>query len=215
MKKLIALLITLLLLIPTAVFAVSEDYVDTTADIVGVAPVDGKVTLYLFRGNGCPYCEKELDWLSHITDVFGDQLVVYDYEVWEDEANKEKCYAVKELHGDQPDDGVPYSVIGEHVVYGFGYDEPLMVENIIREYLGMELVDKPYYNPFDEEIPEQSEPQNNGQNEVAPTQQNYGNPSNYSNSLTSTFVGIALLSFSFLAICGGYCLLTIANKMKK
>ena len=65
MKRKIIFLI--LLFIPFFVFALSNDYKDNVADIVGVEKEE-KVKLYLFHSADCSHCAAEMKWLKDIED---------------------------------------------------------------------------------------------------------------------------------------------------
>ena len=70
MKKYLALIIAFLFFLsPINAFALSKDYVDKVADIIGAEKKDDQVNLYLFYGEECPHCEEEREWLKSIKKV--------------------------------------------------------------------------------------------------------------------------------------------------
>lgn len=92
-----------------------------------------KVTIYLFRGAGCSHC---YDFLTYFTDAYAeytDYFEIVIYESWKNNENQELMYAVKELVGEEPDDRVPFIVIGDdYHLLGFGDDSG---EEIINKAL--------------------------------------------------------------------------------
>lgn len=98
MKKYIFLIITAFLLLPTMVSA-------------------KEVNLYLFYGNGCPHCSALEEYLDSNYNS-DDDLNIYRYEVWYDEANQKLWEEVGEAMDVTPQ-GVPYLVVGEQVIQGF------------------------------------------------------------------------------------------------
>lgn len=76
-----------------------------------------KVTLYLFRGDGCSHCEAAMEYLNSIKNDY-PMMEVVDYEVYNNEANATLWNSVKEkLNSDSK--GVPFMVIGERYLTGF------------------------------------------------------------------------------------------------
>lgn len=89
------------------------------------------LNLYLFYGDGCPYCEKEKTFLSDLKKEFPD-LNIQEFEVWNNEANKKTYTKVRELFGHSRS-GVPFLVVGDEYVYGFSDEDSTGKE--IREML--------------------------------------------------------------------------------
>ena len=98
MKKYIFLIIAAFLLLPTMVSA-------------------KEVNLYLFYGNGCPHCSALEEYLDSNYNS-DDDLNIYRYEVWYDEANQKLWEEVGEAMDVTPQ-GVPYLVVGKQVIQGF------------------------------------------------------------------------------------------------
>ena len=72
MKKiLIALLLSLVFIIPIDAFAQEKE----------------PVKVYLFYGETCPHCHELLEWFSSIESDYGDMYELIKYEVWYDEGN--------------------------------------------------------------------------------------------------------------------------------
>jgi cytochrome c biogenesis protein CcdA/glutaredoxin len=72
---------------------------------------DGEVELVLFWGDGCPHCAVEKEWLEQaVQDHPG--LVVTDYEVWYDEANRDLLVRTAAERGFEAT-GVPVTLVGD------------------------------------------------------------------------------------------------------
>ena len=131
MKK---VLLFLILLIPFNICALSNDYVDKVANIVGVTPEDNKVSLYLFHGQECPHCEEERTWLDSIKDTYNDDLNIYYYEIWHDDVNAKYAEKVRSLYGVERV-GVPLTIIGDEYFIGFSSTIKSKMENKINSYI--------------------------------------------------------------------------------
>ena len=141
-KFLKTLLAIMLLVTPLMVSA--DAYTDKVAEIMGKEQ-GTTVKIYLFRGNGCPHCERALNWIEHINQEYRGLVESEVFEVWEDESNRELCYQVKEYFGEAADDAVPFIVIGEKSFMGFDPYNTLTLENTIREYIEAEPLTEPTY----------------------------------------------------------------------
>lgn len=108
--KLLLLFLLTLFLLPSLVLALAID------DINGNLP-----TIYFFRGEGCPHCEDEEEFLEKLkNEYFG--LQIEDFEIWynRDNANLLKNVA-KELN--IKSSGIPITIIGSQVVSGFSNEK--------------------------------------------------------------------------------------------
>lgn len=87
---------------------------------------DDQITIYLFRGKGCAYCRKFLNFINSIVDEYGEYFKVESYEVWYDENNANLMTEISNFM-DQPASGVPYIIIGDKVFAGYteSYDEDI------------------------------------------------------------------------------------------
>ena len=121
MKKIsyLLLLLAAFLVLPFGVFAEGEEggEVATTGEeekpqVVASVETDLKVNVYLFRGEGCPHCAQEEEWIKSIKKKYKDTVNFYDFEVWYDEDNREKLKQVGEVF-DLEIKGVPFTVIGD------------------------------------------------------------------------------------------------------
>ena len=64
MKRVVKILLLILLIVPFNVFAYSSDYNDVVAPITDTKVDDNKINLYLFKGDGCPHCAQEEEFLE-------------------------------------------------------------------------------------------------------------------------------------------------------
>lgn len=121
-KFIFLILLACLLIIPFGVFADGEEEETATES-------NDEVTIYLFRGEGCPHCEEFETWLEEIKPEYGDLFKVVDYEVWNDEKNAELMERVADAR-DEEASGVPYIIIGNKSWNGFAdeYKEEILAE---------------------------------------------------------------------------------------
>ncbi len=116
------------------------------------------ITMYVFKGDGCPHCAAELKYLDTIKDNYKN-LKIVEYEVWYNEENAslledvEKTFSIKRS-------GVPTTVIGNSVIQGFGDSTESKLIRAIEFYeendyedIVSKIKDGTYKN--DEEIKEQ------------------------------------------------------------
>lgn len=101
-----------------------------------------KVTIYVFRGNGCGYCKKALTYFNEVASKYSDYFEVKAYEVWNNAYNNELMLDVAKEMGDELN-GVPYIVIGSSYSEN-GFLDSLgedMVEKALEEYQNESYVD--------------------------------------------------------------------------
>ena len=79
---------------------------------------DKQATIYLFRGQGCAFCLKFLNFLNDIYEEEGNKFKVISFESWQDDKNAALLKEVAEFNGDDKY-GVPYIIIGDEVFPGF------------------------------------------------------------------------------------------------
>ena len=135
-------MLSFLLLVPNMVFAVSAD--DELVDISKYETMnfteilkeenielkgeytenDKQATIYLFRGNGCHYCQNFLTFLSSIVPEYGQYFKVVGFEVWSNQENSTLLSNISKFLGSEAG-GVPYIVIGDQAFPGYAseYDE--------------------------------------------------------------------------------------------
>lgn len=122
MKKLKLLLVIMLsiLVIPFGVFADEDEAKE--------------VNVYIFKGDGCGFCQAALEWFDEIDDKYGDQFELHQYETWYDEENAKLMEAVAKVRGEQVS-GVPYIIVGNQSWNGFdqSYEDEIL-DKIKSEY---------------------------------------------------------------------------------
>ena len=143
MKKKIAIIVLMLLsvIIPVKAFA-KEQYktlnLEETLAEEGIEKkftdykeTDDQVIIYLFRGKGCAYCRKFLEFLNGITDEYGKYFKLVSFESWYNEENSNLLGEISTFMGEQAS-GVPYIIIGDKVFGGYteSYDES--IKNAIK-----------------------------------------------------------------------------------
>lgn len=130
-KLLVILLISLVMLLPLKTFA--KTYYDgyETKNLKETLEAEGitlenkeyseskkQATIYLFRGDGCGYCKRFLEFLNSISKEEGKYFKVVSFEVWGNKKNAELLEKVAKVTGEQAG-GVPYIVIGKKVFPGY------------------------------------------------------------------------------------------------
>jgi len=89
-----------------------------------------QVELYLFYGEGCPYCANTKSFLNDLQQKY-PRLTVREYEVYNNQRNRELwvilCNAYKEKA-----DGVPTIFIGEEVMVGFDASIGIKIEKEVK-----------------------------------------------------------------------------------
>ena len=78
-----------------------------------IASAKGKITVYVFRGEGCPHCEEALEFFDELSqdEEYKDIFKLVTYEVWYDEENQTLMKSVADALGEDVS-GVPYIIIG-------------------------------------------------------------------------------------------------------
>ena len=152
MKK-IVLVIIMLFCIPFVLNADDYNYVsmgledsfkaeNITYDLGDYKSNDGKVNIYLFRGQGCAHCKHFLQFVSDtLVKEYGDYFNLVSYETWHNDDNNHLMEEVKkELSVESP--GVPFIVIGDKFFVGYGEARNEAIINLIKsEYENSERVD--------------------------------------------------------------------------
>ena len=127
-KFVLATVLLILFMIPFMVFAQEEQVTEETAE-------DNRVTLYLFRGEGCSHCAEFEEWLNSIQEEYGQYYKLVDYETWYNEENAELMNKVAESRNEAEDLGVPYIIVGNQSWKGFtdSYKQEIL-DKIKSEY---------------------------------------------------------------------------------
>ena len=134
MKKKILILLLVVALLPTRVFAKSfiDDYETKNfketleAEEMEIKNKDYKeddkqAIIYMFRGDGCGYCRAFLEFLNSISDEYGKYFRLVSFEVWNDSNNSQLLNKVP-IVTNVAAGGVPYIIIGEKVFAGYAED---------------------------------------------------------------------------------------------
>ena len=152
MKKFIILLISLFLLIPINTLALSKDYNDIVANIVGEKIEKDKINLYLFYSEVCPHCHEEMKYIeTELKKEYKNEINVYTYEVTKNENNSKMMNVTKAaLNVNEP--YVPFTVIGEEYIIGFSDATKTSIESIIDNYLTDDEIEKEFKIPLLGEI---------------------------------------------------------------
>ena len=138
MKKFRIILLLLLCIIPIGVKGLVEEYEDKLHDVVNVEVEEGKINLYLFRGEGCPHCREEEEWLDSIKNKYKDYLNIYDFEVWYSKENQEKYMQATEVLEFQTN-SIPFTIVGDKKFVGFSNTIKDNIENAIKYYIGEDI----------------------------------------------------------------------------
>lgn len=78
-----------------------------------------KVTIYIFWGNGCPNCTNAINYFYGLGDEYADYIEFETYEVWYNSNNNKFAQEVAGLL-DHDLEGVPFLVVGEEYISGWG-----------------------------------------------------------------------------------------------
>ncbi len=144
MKKVFGLLISIMMLVsPFYVKAVTADDEEINLkdyktlnlkevlaqegikeDFKNYSETDDQIVIYMFRGNGCHYCQGFLKFLNSITEEYGKYFKLVAFEVWSDQVNSELLSKISDFMGEAAG-GVPYIIIGDQVFPGYAssYDD--------------------------------------------------------------------------------------------
>ena len=117
--------------------ALSSSYKDIVKDIVNIEEIEtsaDKINLYLFYSETCPHCHKELVYFETLKQSnYQDKINIYTFEV-SDQTNNDNLKKVKELFKENRP-GVPYTIIGEQAILGFGDTTSDRIQTILNNYL--------------------------------------------------------------------------------
>lgn len=161
---------------------------------VKVNAANEPVKIYMFYGNGCPYCESALEYFSSIEAEYGDKFDVVKYEVWYDATNSALLQAVAKTMGDEVS-GVPYFVIGDKSFSGYNeqYNSQI-IDAIEKNYNSETRYDVLAETDFDASTANGESHENSGTS---------GNSNNYSaTSSTSTIASYIILGVLVLGLVG-------------
>ena len=117
------------------------DAEELTCDFEEKEPSEDLPNVYIFRGNGCGYCERLLTFLGTIAEEYQDKVNFVVYEVADNTDNWDLYEKVGAKFGDEVS-GYPYMVIGTKVFNGYASSDDEEIIETIEEYAAEE-------NPYD------------------------------------------------------------------
>lgn len=145
MKKIknILLVITVVLGIPIVVNAKSYTSLnlDETLtrekiehDLSNYKETEEQITIYMFRGDRCAYCQSFLKFLNDNVNEYGKYFKLVSFEVWHNENNAALMGEVADHFG-KSIKGVPFIIIGDKTFQGYtsSYDTEIL-ETITNYY---------------------------------------------------------------------------------
>ncbi len=145
LKNLLIIILLGIIILPISLFAKEKEYntlnfKETLKDeeiseaFTNYEETDDQIIIYMFRGKGCGYCRKFLEFMNSITDEYGKYFKMVSYETWYDQDNNTYLDEISNFLN-EPAGGVPYVVIGEKVFAGYteSYDEEIK-ETIVSLY---------------------------------------------------------------------------------
>lgn len=100
------------------------------------------IILYFFWGEGCPYCEKQKEFLSSLKKKY-PRLEIKDYEVWYHQAPRQLLMTMSKAYGINPN-GVPVTFIGDKSFIGFNEEIALKIEQTVKSCLNFRCEDPLY-----------------------------------------------------------------------
>jgi len=92
-----------------------------------------QVIIYVFRGEGCPYCRAEMNFLEEFKKEY-PQVVVRDYEIYYNEENRLYLRQMAARYGMEPG-GVPVTFIGDRHWVGFAESVAVQIEATVKSCL--------------------------------------------------------------------------------
>lgn len=107
----------------------SEDHNQNHTESIRREP--NKVNIYFFWGNGCPHCAEEFAFFKQIEKQYGAYYQLYSFETWENEANAKLLTQFAKAMNESVS-GVPYTVIGQESVIGFGEESKAEILRLIK-----------------------------------------------------------------------------------
>lgn len=124
MKRVLVALLLVVMFIPFAVRADSDSK---------------KVTIYMFKGDGCPHCAEALEWFDSLDKETSNKINLVQYEVWNDQDNNELMQKViKVIDKSKNGIGVPYIIIGDKSFIGFADSYKSQILSLVDELYGKE-----------------------------------------------------------------------------
>ena len=136
MKKVLFTIVSFFLVFSVANAAVRTETLKEACEIEGLDCVSKKEfdeslpNIYLFRGDGCPYCNELIQFIDSIIDDYQVNVVVYEVKDNKDNWNFYKKVG-KEF--DFTPSGYPYLVVGEKTFDGYASSDDEDIKTAIEE----------------------------------------------------------------------------------
>lgn len=92
---------------------------------------DERLHIYVFWGEGCPHCKAEFEFLETLQDEYADKIVVYGFEVWNNEENNELLSKASIKLGKEASK-IPYTIINDKHVSGYSTDKQEKILELIN-----------------------------------------------------------------------------------
>lgn len=96
------------------------------------ASKNDKITIYLFRGQGCPHCTDFLNFLNNLDGEYADMFELEAYEVWYNSTNSGLMNSIAEFMKKDVG-GVPFIIIGEETFTGYGTSYDSDIKSAIKK----------------------------------------------------------------------------------
>lgn len=105
---------------------------EITEEFKNYSESDNQVPIYMFRGQGCGYCKAFLNFLNGIATEYGKYFKLVSFETWYNEENSALLKTISNFV-ENPAQGVPFIIIGEHVFPGYASDYDESIKTAIME----------------------------------------------------------------------------------
>ena len=103
---------------------------------------DDQVTIYLFRGKDCEYCEEFLKFLNNNLEEYGKAFKLVSFEVYENKNNNALLNKVADYIGAKGE-GIPFVVIGNQYFEGYDSNYNKQILDAINKIYVEEVKDRP------------------------------------------------------------------------
>ncbi len=103
---------------------------------------DNKITIYVFRGNGCPHCSDFFNYVNDtLLDKYGKNINFVTFETWYDANNVElmnKVGTFLKYDVNSQEFGIPFIIIGDKSFAGYGSSYNSDIEDAIENLIDSE-----------------------------------------------------------------------------
>ena len=123
--------------------SISSSIFNVSADVEDIEIITNKKNIYLFYGDGCPYCEREIEYLTELYPNYQEKINLYALEVWNDEDNKEFLEQASEYLNTQSD-LVPTLIIGNQVIIGFSESQKEEIKEALSSTIELDIYKEIY-----------------------------------------------------------------------